>query len=337
MFSKNLKYYRLKSDLTKAELASRIGVTPMAISNYESGKRRPDMQTIKTLASTLGILPADFLSKRNGDLVFHHGEFRKCRELSKTQQDFIRECVEAHFNRFFEIIEILGGEVLPAFPTTRCIAASGNKSADAAQLRAHLGFAAVGPIGNLIRATERIGVLVTLIDIQNPFFSGINGTINDRPYIAINRNMTSENMRLTLAHELVHVFFVHSNELDEKAVNTTAKAFLIPDKDLINEIGYGRKSIFPDFIHTSMEYGISLDTLVHRALECNLITESVCKDRFRHKGKVEQSMIESEVPSLFQNLVLRALYENEISISKGAELLSISHDDMARLCGKLEG
>lgn len=37
MFSKNLKYYRLKKNMSKKELASLVQVTPMAISYYENG------------------------------------------------------------------------------------------------------------------------------------------------------------------------------------------------------------------------------------------------------------------------------------------------------------
>ena len=43
MFNKNLKYYRLKKNMSKKELASLIGVTPMAITYYESGERKPNM------------------------------------------------------------------------------------------------------------------------------------------------------------------------------------------------------------------------------------------------------------------------------------------------------
>ena len=46
MFAKNLKYYRLKKNMTKAALADACGVSPMAISNYESGKRKPDIEII---------------------------------------------------------------------------------------------------------------------------------------------------------------------------------------------------------------------------------------------------------------------------------------------------
>ena len=39
MFGKNLKYYRLKNNMTMKALADKIGVTNMAISNYESDNR----------------------------------------------------------------------------------------------------------------------------------------------------------------------------------------------------------------------------------------------------------------------------------------------------------
>ena len=53
MFEKNLKYYRLKKNMTKRALAEACGVTPMAITNYESGKRRPEMAIIKKMAEAL--------------------------------------------------------------------------------------------------------------------------------------------------------------------------------------------------------------------------------------------------------------------------------------------
>ena len=51
MFSKNLKYYRLKNNLTKRKLSEISGLTPMAITNYEAGTRTPDMDIIKKLAA----------------------------------------------------------------------------------------------------------------------------------------------------------------------------------------------------------------------------------------------------------------------------------------------
>ena len=93
MFSKNLKYYRLKSSMTKRELAGQVGVSPMAISNYENGKRKPDLELLKKMAKVLGVRVSEFLAVRNDKLPFCHGEFRKNSTLSVTQQEYVRESV----------------------------------------------------------------------------------------------------------------------------------------------------------------------------------------------------------------------------------------------------
>ena len=72
MFEKNLKYYRLKNNMSMKDLAEACGVSSMAISNYESGKRKPDMDTINKLAEVLGVYVVDFLASRNTNLSFKH-------------------------------------------------------------------------------------------------------------------------------------------------------------------------------------------------------------------------------------------------------------------------
>ena len=70
MFSKNLKYYRLMKSLSKKELANKVEVTPMAISNYESGNRIPEMDIMKKIAEVLDVRIADFLVVRNEGIKF---------------------------------------------------------------------------------------------------------------------------------------------------------------------------------------------------------------------------------------------------------------------------
>ena len=64
MFNKNLKYYRLKNNMSKKELASRCNVSSMMISYYENGERKPSMETMKQLALSLGVKVSDFLEMR---------------------------------------------------------------------------------------------------------------------------------------------------------------------------------------------------------------------------------------------------------------------------------
>jgi transcriptional regulator with XRE-family HTH domain len=126
MFSKNLKFYRLRKQMSKKELADKANLTPMAITNYEKGVRKPDMRTLQSLADALEVRIIDFLAVRNENISFVHGEFRKNASLSKTQQEYIHECVEEYFNRFMTVVEILGGEVLPDAPACHCIPLSQN-------------------------------------------------------------------------------------------------------------------------------------------------------------------------------------------------------------------
>lgn len=49
-----IKEIRKKCGLTQKELAERVGVSEGAISQYESGKRRPDYETVLKMADYFG-------------------------------------------------------------------------------------------------------------------------------------------------------------------------------------------------------------------------------------------------------------------------------------------
>ncbi len=341
MFSKNLKYYRLRKELSKKDLAAQIHVTPMAISHYENGKRKPDMKLLKQMAEVLGVRVSDFLVVRNENLLFHHGEFRKNSTLSVAQQEYIRESVEEYFNRFMTIIEILGGIVLPEAPKTNILKLTGVIEEDSCTLREHLKLAPGGPIGSLIEMLENKGILIYVFNIDNDRFSGLNGFINERPFIVINKNMSPERNRSTIAHELSHLMFQWPDDMEDSKVEEIATAvsgsFLFPKLDVIRELGVNRTSISKDMIPVAQEYGVSMFLLVKRAQLLGVITASLAKSFFISASsagwrKNEPVRIDSESPRLFNQLVYRAINENEISMQKGAELLKMSYDEIVTHC-----
>ncbi len=341
MFNKNLKYYRLKENMSKKELASLIGVTPMAVTYYESGKRKPDMKTMKAMAKVLGVKIADFLNNRNENLDFVHGEFRKGSKLAVSQQEYIREDVEEYMGRFYSVVDILGGEVLPDAPEVHKIMLVDNLEEDAKKMREYLGVSASGPIGNLIQLLENRGILVYACDMENDAFSGMNGRVNKRPYIIINKNMSPERIRSTIAHEMAHFIFIWPDEMEAKEVEKKATAisgaFLFPEADAKRELGLRRTRVSKDMTLICREYGISMYLLVKRAALCGIITSSIEKDFYIKAGKAgwkknEPIRTEPEVPFLFELLVFRAVSENEITVQKGAELLKRSYDFVASHC-----
>lgn len=341
VFSKNLKYYRLKHAMSKKELAEQVNVSPMAISNYENGKRKPDMELLKKMAKVLEVRVSDFLAVRNDKLLFCHGEFRKNSTLSIAQQEYVRECVEEYFNRFMTIVEILGGDVLPNAPATNALRLSCDSESDAQSLRKHLNLAVDGPIGNLIETLENKGILVYICEIDNNKFSGMNGFVNGRPYIVVNKNMSPERNRSTIVHELSHFMFKWPDDMEDNKIEELATAisgaFLFPKSDALRELGIRRTIISKDMLLVAQEYGISMYLLVKRAQLSGIISASLAKEFYIAASsagwrKNEPVRIEKEKPTLFEQLVYRAVNENDISMQRGAELLKISYDEIASHC-----
>lgn len=342
MFNKNLKYYRLQKNMSKKELADKCGVSAMAITHYENGERKPDIDMIKKLAETLGVFVADFLVERNASLSFVHGEFRKQASLSESKQEFIRESVEEYFSRFFDAVECLGGNPLPDPPCTKILEWNKDPEIDAQNLKRALKFPVIGPIKELYAALENCGFLIFELNYDCRKFSGMNGMVNQYPYIVINANMTPERKRSTIVHELVHLMFSHNADFDEKEEDLATEvsgAFLISKRDLLRELGTRRTRVTKDFVLVCEEYGISLYLLVKRAELAGIISSALAKDFYIKANKAGYKKNEpvhiknSEAPSLLKQLVYRAVNEEGLSLTRGAELLGTDVSDIEQFYG----
>ena len=341
MLDKNIKYYRLKNNLSKKELAAKIGVSPMSITHYESGERKPSIEIIKSLAAVLNVKVSDFLANNGETHIYSHGEFRKGSKLSKNQQEYIRASVEEYLNRFLLAVSILGGEVLPNAPASHKEPLALNAEEDAKALRKCLHLAEMGPIGNLVEMLENKGVLVCFLNVDSNAFSGINGLVDERPYIAVNSNMTPERIRSTIVHEMVHFIFKWPSEMTEQEIEARATAisgaFLLSEEDAKRELGIRRRAVSKDMLMICREYGISMYLLVKRATICGIVNEKAAKDFYIIAGKNgwkknEPARIREETPTLFSQLVFRAISENEISVQKGAELLKMPYTYVTEQC-----
>jgi Zn-dependent peptidase ImmA (M78 family) len=204
-----------------------------------------------------------------------------------------------------------------------------------------LSISSSGPVGNLVYILENNGFLIYIHAFDERQFSGINGMVGKRPYIALNGNMNAERQRFTIVHELAHLFFIWPNDMSsvdcEKRSNAIAGAFLIPQADAKRELGMKRSAIQNDMCLTAEEFGISMLCLAFRAKELKIVSESAYKDFLIKAAKLgwqknEPSRIQKEESSLFRQLVYRAVAEGEINVQKGAELLQVSYDDVRSAC-----
>lgn len=58
-----IKVMRKQKNMTQADLAELLGVTPAAISRYESGERIPDIVTAAKIANALGCKVDDLIKE----------------------------------------------------------------------------------------------------------------------------------------------------------------------------------------------------------------------------------------------------------------------------------
>ena len=195
---------------------------------------------------------------------------------------------------------------------------------------------------NLVEILENKGILVFFIEVDSDYFSGMNGTVNGIPYIVINRAMSPARIRSTIVHEVAHFAFDWPEDLsdkdEEELATAISGAFLFPKEDAYRELGYKRSSISKAMTMTCKEYGISIYMLVKRARLCEIINDSVEKVFYIRASKAGWRKaepdwgIQKEEPNLFEQLVYRAVTEEEISVQKGAELLKTSYDAVANAC-----
>ena len=181
-------------------------------------------------------------------------------------------------------------------------------------------------------------IIPTVIEIDHD--SSFSGTCNEAgglPVIVVNRNMCSERKRLTIFHELGHLLMHCADGVDkEKMCNVFANEVLIPSDKFKNLIGESRHDIsLVELQAMQREYGISVDALMVKAAQLNIITDRRFTSYHKKKNAlptfkeaVEQSLYPMEHTCRFERLVYRALASEVISYSKAAALLDKSVNEV---------
>ena len=153
---------------------------------------------------------------------------------------------------------------------------------------------------------------------------------DDVPVVVCSTGKSLERQRFTIAHELGHrVLDIPSTISEEKACQRFAGAFLAPGNELFREVGRRRINFgFGELIEIKQMFGISAAALVMRMRDLGIITEATLRGVFRGIGgswrtEEPRPLKRQELPTRFRRLCLRALAENEISVSKAAELLRL--------------
>ena len=329
MFGKNLKFYRLRSGLTQQELAERVGIGAMAISNYENEKRQPNYQVVIRLADQLGVAIGALLSNIPDNEELVPGNFRES-GMTETETAYVEEYIARSVWAYLAVNEWLGIPCAGSNPKVKKnVDVTIDLDEEARNVRQVLGVAPRGPIGNLVSVVENLDVFVVEVDDAKDGFSGCatRGIKSGINVLAINKNMSPVRKRFTLVHEFIHVFY----DLDESVVDDIAGRVLLPSEDLKRELGYRRNNIsYADMSFIHDEYGVSASCIAYRAYQEGIIS----RDQYYDVKKIVigSKRVPNEQPTRLKQLVCRAVNEEEIGISKAAELLGVSYPEAEDIC-----
>lgn len=341
MFGDRLKLARKKAGYSLRHLEDVLEkkVTAQAIGKYERGEMMPSSDVLSAMAKVLGVSLEYLLSEQVEEL--ESVEFRKLARTSAGARSRVEAAVIDHLQRYIAIEEILelDSAAWRAPPCdNRFIGEENEGEVLAEDLRKEWELG-IDPIPNMTSLLEDRGIKVFIMLLPDGV-SGLTCLVRRSrqkkrlPVIVINRDISLERRRLTLAHELAHRLIDGQSPVNhERAANVFAGAFLAPRAHLIREIGNSRKGLgYQELIQLKRMYRISAAALLVRLRQVGVIDESTLSYAFQTFARgwrsAEPEPLESreeegkhEVPRRFERLCYWALAERLISPGKASELL----------------
>lgn len=337
MIGIRLKMAREAKNLSMQGLADLVGLSANMIKKYEHNTSMPSSDVLLRLMDVLGV-EMDFLF-RPVQVELGEVEYRTKSSTPKKLLKQITVDVTNQAERWLTLKELwLDFPVKPYcleadLPTVHSLDDI-EQFADALREYWQLG---TNPIPKMIDLLEDLGIIIIVSDVNTDNkFDGLQAVINNTPVIVVSSAWSGDRQRFTLAHELGHLvlpaYLSHDLPDDwniEKACNRFAGAFLLPKSRMIHEFGEKRQKIYvKELAYLKREYGLSMRAIAYRAKDLGIITATYHKSIniiFNQKGwhKQEPEVYASEHTHTFKQLVYRAVAEQIISESKGAELLGM--------------
>lgn len=342
IFAKRLRNARLMKRYSMADLAAAmdISISKMAISKYENSESLPSSSVLIALSHALE-QPIDYFFR---PFEFHVDsiKFRKySTKLGKKEEKSIKESIYDLIERYMNIEEICNTNVKFYSPIDGIITSKEQVKQAALSLRSEWNIGNDG-IVNVISLLEEHGIKILEIDAPESF-DGLSSMVNEcYPVIVINRKDSSERKRFTVLHELGHLILnfdvAVSEKEEEKFCNLFANEFLIPESVFKKELGESRRYItLPELKSLQRRFGVSCDALMYKAKDCGIIKEKNYIGFLKEKGReaefkaiIEESIYPKEESFRFISLVYKALSSELITISKAANLLNQSVEQVRK-------
>lgn len=339
--------------LTKKSIAEVVGVSAVAVGQWEAGTASPRPDNVESLARVLDVPPAFLAAGRpyvRLDAASAH--FRSLRRTPATQ----RNKAVAFVEQVWELANALEKRVrmpavdLPGFSAGEV--ERGHLPTDpvaAAQELRHRWNLGDGRIRQMVKTMEQHGIVVTLA----PFAGADTATIDafstsemPRPVVVLTPDRADDvyRHRFTAAHELGHLV-LHSDcapgdPHQEREADAFAAEFLTPSAEITSLLP--SRLDFNALDALSKSWGISVDSLLRRCKEVGAISETTYRRAHQRLANLRTSGLfradpvhgyPGEVPSLLRAAFLVA-ESHGLTLKELASELRVSLPRLRLLLGE---
>jgi Zn-dependent peptidase ImmA (M78 family)/transcriptional regulator with XRE-family HTH domain len=225
--------------LSQNHLATQVGLTPAAISQFESGAARPSFDTIVALSAALRV-PAGFFAQPVTET--HEGFFRSLRRTAVG--DRRRARAVAHVAHDLALAAASAGR-FPVGDVPRIPASSLGASLDeieniAWQVRGRWGVPP-GPVADIVGLLEAHGVVVIRLPLGSADVDAFSLPFADHPVVVLGTGKNDRaRSRFDGVHELAHLV-MHGEQIwglkeVEDQAHWFAAAFLLPADEIRHQL-----------------------------------------------------------------------------------------------------
>ncbi|MEI6209897.1 MAG: XRE family transcriptional regulator [Desulfuromonadales bacterium] len=335
IFGRRLSQARRMRGMSLRSVAEAMGgvVSYNALHRYEQGVMMPGDDVLIPVANVLD-KPLDFFF-RPFTVELSELRFRKTSGLGVKAEDAVKELATDFFERYCEIEQILALHSRFQDPLDDVWYTTIEEAEDAAVRVRDAWRLGEDPLPNVVETLEANGFKVFEVDAPKSF-DGFSGWADSHPVIVLARWLNDDipRKRFTMLHEAAHLLAAPHTDLTGKQMESFCHRFagsmLIPRNVFTLDWGGFRHRIsLEELVDLKRRYGVSIAAIMYRAHDLKLIDDtthrqfSITRMKKGWHRNEPGLYIGTEVSSRFEQLVLRATSEEEISFDKGAALLNV--------------
>lgn len=324
---KTFEIGRISRGLSQKELAVKLNIEQGTISKIEQGLLDVKIELLDKYCSVLEY-PRSFFSENINILSPYIIYFRKRKSMSILELDTIQSklFINKHWvKKLLKSVDIKNS--VPYTDTNK-----GNPRDIAKYVRSFWNIPR-GRIDNLIEYIEKAGIIVLLTDDNEKFDGEILPDEDGLPVICINKKLTGDRQRFTLAHELGHLI-MHTDSFPEdlkrieEEADMFASEFLMPERDIFAQLQ--EKLTLPRLHDLKSYWKVSMSSIIVKSYHLGIIDSSKYKSLLvqlsmaGYRKKEPSCGIFPEQPQLVSHLMRLHLKDLGYTHENLAEMLSLN-------------